>query len=75
MKLILLHGAPAAVLKAVPGRLFDNHASMDLTGTVFEFDAPGSPVPRSNCLMLDTGTLSADAAAQEIIRPFGLAPS
>jgi hypothetical protein len=48
---------------------------MDLTETVFDFDAPGSPVPRSNCLMLDTGTLSADAAAQEIIRHFGLAPS
>jgi len=49
MKLILLHGAPAAgklttakaLLKAVPGRLFDNHASMDAAGTVFDFDAPG----------------------------------
>jgi hypothetical protein len=49
MKLILLHGAPAAgkltvakaLLRAVPGRLFDNHASIDVAGTVLDFDAPG----------------------------------
>ena len=49
MKLIFLHGAPAsgklttakALLRAVPGRLFDNHASIDVARTVFDFDAPG----------------------------------
>jgi hypothetical protein len=177
MRLIFLHGAPAAgkltvaraLLQAVPGRLFDNHAAIDVARTVFEFGAPGfwplvhriyssvldaaaehrvplvvatycyaepddrpafeefeaivqrhggelqpvflhcsrqelvrrvsnadrvarkkitsekglnqfldaydiSPVPRSNCLRLDTETTSADAAAQGIIRHFGLAP-
>ena len=49
MKLLLLHGAPAtgkltvakALLARVPGRLIDNHASIDLARTIFEFDAPG----------------------------------
>jgi chloramphenicol 3-O-phosphotransferase len=49
MKLLFLHGAPAvgkltvakALLSMVPGRLFDNHASIDLARTIFEFDAPG----------------------------------
>jgi hypothetical protein len=49
MKLLFLHGAPAsgkltvakAVLEAVPGRLFDNHAAIDLARTVFDFGEPG----------------------------------
>jgi adenylylsulfate kinase-like enzyme len=49
MKLIFLHGAPAtgkltvakALLRVVPGRLFDNHAAIDLAETVFDFGAPG----------------------------------
>ena len=49
MKLILLHGAPAvgkltvakALLRLVPGKLFDNHAAMDVAGTVFDFGAAG----------------------------------
>jgi hypothetical protein len=49
MKLIFVHGAPAsgkstvakALLRAVPGRLFDNHVAIDLARTVFDFDAPG----------------------------------
>jgi len=49
MKLLFLHGAPAAgkltVAKAlcriVPGRLMDNHAAIDLALTVFDFGAPG----------------------------------
>ena len=49
MKLIFLHGAPAsgkltvarALLDIVPGRLFDNHAAIDLARTIFDFDAPG----------------------------------
>jgi hypothetical protein len=49
MKLLFLHGAPAAgkltvakaLLQLVPGRLFDNHASIDLARTLFEFGAPG----------------------------------
>ena len=49
MKLIFIHGAPAsgkltvarALLRAVPGRLFDNHAPIDLARTVFDFGAPG----------------------------------
>jgi hypothetical protein len=49
MKLIFIHGAPAsgkltvakALLRAAPGRLFDNHAAIDLARTVFDFDAPG----------------------------------
>ena len=49
MKLLFLHGAPAAgkltvakaLLQMVPGRLFDNHAAIDLARTLFEFGAPG----------------------------------
>jgi hypothetical protein len=49
MKLLFLHGAPAAgkltvakaLLRRVPGRLFDNHASIDLARTIFDFGAPG----------------------------------
>jgi hypothetical protein len=49
MKLIFLHGAPAsgkltiakALLRSVPGRLFDNHAAIDVARTVFDFGAPG----------------------------------
>ncbi len=48
-KLLFLHGPPAtgkltvakAILKTIPGRLFDNHASIDLAKTIFEFGAPG----------------------------------
>ena len=47
MKLLFIHGAPAsgkltvakAVLQAVPGRLFDNHAAIDVARTVFDFGA------------------------------------
>jgi len=177
MKLLFLHGAPAtgkltvakALLRVVPGRLFDNHAAIDVARTVFDFGAPGfwelvhtvrlsvldaaaernvplavvtycyaepedrpvleqfetivrrhggellpvflscsreerirrlgdadraergkitsekgldafvaqfsiSPVPRSDCLMLDTAVPPAEATAQEIIRRFGLDP-
>jgi chloramphenicol 3-O-phosphotransferase len=49
MKLVFLHGAPAAgkltvakaLLRLVPGRLFDNHAAIDLARTIFDFGAPG----------------------------------
>jgi hypothetical protein len=49
MKLLFIHGAPAAgklttaraVIDRVGGRLFDNHAAIDLARTVFEFGAPG----------------------------------
>jgi chloramphenicol 3-O-phosphotransferase len=49
MKLLFLHGAPAAgkltvakaLLQLVPGRLFDNHAAIDPALTLFEFGAPG----------------------------------
>ena len=49
MKLLFLHGAPAtgkltvarAILGSVRGRLFDNHAAIDLARTVFDFGAPG----------------------------------
>src|ERR1700722_12885123 len=49
MKLLLLHGAPAAgkltvakaLLGMVPGRLFDNHMAIDLALAIFDFDAPG----------------------------------
>jgi hypothetical protein len=49
MKLIFLHGAPAAgklttakaLLLSVPGRLFDNHAAIDIARSVFDFGAPG----------------------------------
>jgi shikimate kinase len=49
MKLLFLHGAPAAgklttakaVLRRVSGRLFDNHAAIDLARTVFDFGTAG----------------------------------
>jgi hypothetical protein len=49
MKLLFIHGAPAAgkltvakaLLGTVPGRLFDNHAAIDLARTIFDFGAPG----------------------------------
>jgi hypothetical protein len=49
MKLVFLHGFPAtgkltvakALLRLVPGRLFDNHAAIDLARTMFDFGAPG----------------------------------
>ncbi|MBO0765433.1 MAG: hypothetical protein J2P50_12710 [Hyphomicrobiaceae bacterium] len=49
MKLIFIHGAPGAgklttaqaLLGRVDGRLFDNHAAIDVARTVFEFGAPG----------------------------------
>ena len=49
MKLLLLHGAPAAgkltvakaLLGMVPGRLFDNHMAIDLALAIFDFDATG----------------------------------
>src|ERR1700676_1770487 len=49
MKLLFLHGSPAtgkltvakALLQTVTGRLFDNHAAIDLARTVFEFGASG----------------------------------
>ncbi len=49
MKLLFLHGAPAAgkltvakaLLGMVPGRLSDNHAAIDLALTVFDFGASG----------------------------------
>jgi hypothetical protein len=49
MKMLFLHGAPAvgkltiakALLQLVPGRLFDNHAAIDLARTLFDFGAPG----------------------------------
>jgi hypothetical protein len=49
MKLLFLHGSPAtgkltvakALLQTVAGRLFDNHAAIDLARTIFEFGAPG----------------------------------
>jgi len=48
MKLVFIHGAPAAgklttakaLLDRVGGRLFDNHAAIDIARTVFEFGAP-----------------------------------
>jgi hypothetical protein len=49
MKLLFIHGAPAArklttaraLLHRVNGRLFDNHAAIDVDRTVFDFGAPG----------------------------------
>ncbi|KWV44787.1 hypothetical protein AS156_02075 [Bradyrhizobium macuxiense] len=49
MKLIFIHGAPAAgklttakaLLAQTGGRLFDNHAAIDIARTVFDFGAPG----------------------------------
>src|SRR3712207_5258148 len=49
MKLVFLHCAPAggkltvakALLRLVPGGVFDNHAAMELAVTVFDFGVPG----------------------------------
>jgi hypothetical protein len=49
MKLAFIHGAPAAgklttaraLLALVNGRLFDNHAAIEVARTVFDFGAPG----------------------------------
>lgn len=49
MKFIFLHGEPAsgkltvarALLRIVPGRLFDNHAAIDFARTLFDFGASG----------------------------------
>ena len=49
MKMVFLHGSPAsgkltvakALLAMAPGRLFDNHAAIDLARTIFDFGAPG----------------------------------
>jgi hypothetical protein len=69
MKLLFIHGAPAsgkltvakALLQAVPGRLFDNHAAIDVARTVFDFGAPGfwELVHEVSCTVLEA------AAAQD----------
>ena len=49
MKLLFIHGPPGAgklttakaLLGRVPGRLFDNHAAIDVARTVYDFGAPG----------------------------------
>lgn len=49
MRLLFIHGAPAvgklsvakAVIQIANGRLFDNHAAIDVARTVFDFGAPG----------------------------------
>lgn len=49
MRLVFLHGPPAAgkltvaqaLLRLVLGRLFDNHAAIDVARTVFDLGAPG----------------------------------
>ena len=49
MNLVFIHGAPAAgklttaraLLRRVNGRLFENHAAIDVARTVFDFGAPG----------------------------------
>ena len=49
MKLVLIHGAPAAgklttaraLLSQVQGRLFDNHVAIDFARTIFDFGASG----------------------------------
>jgi hypothetical protein len=49
MKLLFIHGAPAAgklttaraLLNRANGRLFDNHAAIDVARAVFDFGAPG----------------------------------
>jgi hypothetical protein len=63
MKLLFLHGAPAAgkltvaraLLAMVPGRLSDNHAAIDLARTIFDFGAPGfwELVHQVRCSALD----------------------
>ena len=49
MQLLFLHGSPAtgkltvakALLGMIPGRLLDNHATIDFALTIFDFGAPG----------------------------------
>jgi hypothetical protein len=49
VKLVFIHGAPGAgklttaraLLGRVHGRLFDNHAAIDVARTIFDFGAPG----------------------------------
>jgi shikimate kinase len=63
MKLVFLHGSPAvgkltvakALLRMVSGRLLDNHATIDLARTVFDFDVPGfwKLVHRLRCSAMD----------------------
>jgi len=63
MKLLFLHGAPAAgkltvakaLLQILPGRLSDNHAAIDLARTIFDFGAPGfwELVHKVRCAALD----------------------
>jgi hypothetical protein len=63
MKLVFLHGSPAvgkltvarALLRMVSGRLFDNHAAIDLARTVFDFGAAGfwELVHRVRCSAID----------------------
>src|SRR5262245_65877950 len=65
MKVLFIHGAPAAgklttaraVLNRVNGRLFDNHAAIDVARTVFDFGAPGfwALVQAGRMLVLDAG--------------------
>ena len=62
MKLLFLHGAPAAgkltvakaLLRLVPARLMDNHANVDLARTVFDVGVPGfwELVHSSRCVAL-----------------------
>jgi hypothetical protein len=66
MKLVFLHGAPAAgkltvaraLLEIVPGRLFDNHSAIDVARTVFDFGAPGfwELVQSVQCSVLEAAT-------------------
>jgi len=63
MKLVFLHGSPAvgkltvakALLRMVSGRLFDNHAAIDLARTVLDFGVPGfwQLVHRVRCSAID----------------------
>jgi len=64
MKLLLLHGPPAAgkrtiaeqVVGLAGGRLFDNHVAVDFARSLFEFDAPGfwTLVHRARLTALET---------------------